>query len=168
MPDSSLSVNPSTTAVRPWPAGSSAYPVQVDIFEEQTAGEFAKYLNDITESLKTLQVTLGVNPAGSDGTVAIALANLHATITNMQGDQGDLAAEIALLASVPGPPNSFYKFTQASPATVWDITHNLGRKPSVTVVDSGGSPVEGEIDYLTDNRLTITFSSGFSGEASLS
>lgn len=52
-------------------------------------------------------------------------------------------------------------------AAVWEINHNLNRYPSVTVVDTGGSSVVGEIDYVDTNNLTITFSAATTGVAYL-
>lgn len=60
-----------------------------------------------------------------------------------------------------------YIHTQATPALVWTITHNLNKYPAVTVVDSGNSEVIGEIQYTNTNTLTVTFSSAFSGKAYL-
>lgn len=61
-----------------------------------------------------------------------------------------------------------YTHTQGTPANPWEITHNLGFFPNVTVVDSGGSVVEGDITYLSPNSLQIAFSGAFSGLAYLS
>ena len=58
-----------------------------------------------------------------------------------------------------------FTFTQSTAATTWNITHNLGKFPSVSVVDSGNSIVYGNIDYTSENALTITFSAAFSGKA---
>lgn len=66
-----------------------------------------------------------------------------------------------------GGSDVFYTHTQGSPATVWNIGHALGKFPSVTVVDSGGTTVQGEVAYVDANNLTITFSAGFSGKAYL-
>lgn len=60
-----------------------------------------------------------------------------------------------------------YTFTQLTPISVWLITHNLNKKPSVTIVDSANSVVVGEISYLDNNSLLVSFSSGFSGQAYL-
>ena len=60
-----------------------------------------------------------------------------------------------------------YIHTQNISSDEWEITHNLGKFPTVTVVDSGGSQVEGEINYLTSNHLTISFSAEFGGKAYL-
>lgn len=64
-------------------------------------------------------------------------------------------------------PGNTFVFNQASPATTWTITHNLNSYPSVTVVDSAGSVVEGDPQYLSSNAMTVTFSSAFSGAAYL-
>jgi len=61
----------------------------------------------------------------------------------------------------------YFIFNQNSPSTTWNITHNLARRPSVTVVDSAGTVVVGEVTYNSDNALTIQFSAGFSGQAYL-
>ena len=60
-----------------------------------------------------------------------------------------------------------FVFTQAIPSATWSITHNLGKFPSVTVVDSAGSTVEGGIQYISNNEIEITFVGAFSGKAYL-
>ncbi len=45
------------------------------------------------------------------------------------------------------------------------VAHNLGKYPSVTVIDSAGDEVEGLVDHTSINQLTITFSAPFSGVA---
>jgi hypothetical protein len=62
---------------------------------------------------------------------------------------------------------NYFRHVQGSPASIWNINHNLGRHPSVTVTDSGGDSAVGEIDYVDNNNLRITFSAGFAGEAYL-
>jgi hypothetical protein len=66
-----------------------------------------------------------------------------------------------------GSSFNYYVFNQNNPSATWTITHNLGRRPSVTVVDSAGTVVIGEVTYTSDNALTIRFSAGFSGQAYL-
>ena len=65
-------------------------------------------------------------------------------------------------------PSVAYHHTQGTSSAVWTITHNLGWYPNVTVQDSGGSIVEGEIAYTSTMSLTITFTGAFSGRAYLS
>ena len=65
-----------------------------------------------------------------------------------------------------------YTHNQSSVSNTWTITHNLNRFPSVTVVDSGNTVVEGTVVYNSNKQLTITFFSAgsplaFSGKAYL-
>jgi hypothetical protein len=69
---------------------------------------------------------------------------------------------------VPPPPVVSATFNQGTPADVWEITHNLDWYPNVTVMDSGGSTVEGDLIHLSTNALRLTFSGAFSGVAYLS
>lgn len=50
-----------------------------------------------------------------------------------------------------------YTHNQSSTSDTWVITHNLNRFPSVTVVDSGGTIVQGTVVYNSNKQLTITF-----------
>ena len=58
-----------------------------------------------------------------------------------------------------------FVYNQVTSSYVWEITHNLNKYPAVTVVDSGGSVVIGEIVYIDENNVRITFASAFSGKA---
>jgi hypothetical protein len=59
-------------------------------------------------------------------------------------------------------------FNQGVPSSLWQITHSLSFKPSVTVVDSAGHLVEGDVRYLSASAIEIEFAAGFSGTAYLS
>lgn len=48
--------------------------------------------------------------------------------------------------------------------TAQTINHNLGKFPSVTTVDSGGSHVFGDIQHTNKNSFTITFTASFTGK----
>lgn len=60
-----------------------------------------------------------------------------------------------------------YQHTQIQALSTWSITHNLQKFPSVTVVDSAGSKVTGEVDYIDINNLTVSFTAEFGGIAYL-
>lgn len=57
--------------------------------------------------------------------------------------------------------------TQAAASSEWTITHTLGGKPSVTIVDSANTVVYGEVQYLSNSQVTVIFSAPFSGYAYL-
>ena len=60
-----------------------------------------------------------------------------------------------------------YIHEQETPASVWTIQHNLGRYPSVTVVDTAGTEMVGDVQYVNENSVILTFRGTFSGTAYL-
>ena len=60
-----------------------------------------------------------------------------------------------------------YVHDQSVASDTWTITHNLGSYPSVTIIDSGGSEVEGSITYTSGNVIQLVFTSPFGGTAYL-
>ena len=60
-----------------------------------------------------------------------------------------------------------YIFEQAAASDVWEITHNLDKYPSVSVVDSANNIVSGSVWYVDKNRLEIIFNGAFTGKAYL-
>lgn len=69
--------------------------------------------------------------------------------------------------TLPGTGDVSYLHNQSLASDEWVITHNLGKYPSVTVVDSANDEVEGSINYVSINQLIVTFSAPFSGRAFL-
>jgi hypothetical protein len=65
------------------------------------------------------------------------------------------------------PGSDTYIHIQSAPSSVWSIAHPLLKFPSVTVVDSANNKVEGDINYVDTNNLTVTFSGSFAGKAYL-
>lgn len=60
-----------------------------------------------------------------------------------------------------------YIHVQAASSATWTIQHNMNKYPSVTIKDSAGSIVVGDVQYTDLNNITLTFSGAFSGEAYL-
>lgn len=64
-----------------------------------------------------------------------------------------------------GSGDKHYTHVQGASSATWTVNHNLSKYPSVTVVDSGGTEVEGEVNHINTNSLTISFTAAFSGTA---
>ena len=76
------------------------------------------------------------------------------------------------LPGPPGPPGagtpgSEHVHIQGVPSAVWDVEHNLGKHPAVTVVDSAHTELEADVIFLDLNHLTITFSGPTGGTATM-
>jgi hypothetical protein len=78
-----------------------------------------------------------------------------------------VSRNVTVSSGSPANPHATYTHTQASASSAWVITHNLNCFPSVTVVDSAGSVVFGEVEYITANQVRVTFAAAFGGKAYL-
>lgn len=78
-----------------------------------------------------------------------------------KGDKGDKGE--------PGPPGMSYSYehVQIMPSTVWTVSHNMSKYPGVTIVDSAGTKVIGDIQYVDQNTCLLQFTTAFSGKAYL-
>lgn len=72
-------------------------------------------------------------------------------------------------AGPQGPPGfgAGFNFTQSSDSDVWTINHNLGHKPLVQTFTVGGLEVVGEIHHISNNQVTVSFTTPMSGSARL-
>lgn len=58
-----------------------------------------------------------------------------------------------------------YAHNQSVSSSTWNVQHNLSKFPSVTVVLSTGQKGYGDVTYIDENNLTITFGGAESGKA---
>lgn len=109
----------------------------------------------------------------TEGTLIIDTDNVITTapyvINNITYDTGTDLTEIltSIVNTLTGVSNDTYIFTQDTPQTTWTINHTLARYPSVSIVDSSGNIVEGDVQYTSNNTIICTFSAGFAGKAYL-
>lgn len=82
-----------------------------------------------------------------------------------EGNKTVLKAQKTDIPSTVDDKTFFYE--QQTAASIWNVVHNMGKRPSVMVFDSANDEVHGDIFYNDDNRVTLTFSSSFSGVAIL-
>lgn len=92
--------------------------------------------------------------------VTVTQVNRNVTVT-------EAAANLLVTTGNVSSPHGTFTHSQNAPASTWVINHNLGCKPSVTIVDSAGNVQIGEVLYSSDNQITITFVSAFGGYAYL-
>jgi hypothetical protein len=75
--------------------------------------------------------------------------------------------DFAVFTLSSGLADKTFEFTQGVPAVTWNIQHNLGKFPSVSVVNNNNIVINGEITYIDNNNLTCNFSAAFAGKAYL-
>lgn len=96
----------------------------------------------------------------------IGLTHVSST-GSLEANQEYFISLLTLSGGGGGGGDKTYVFTQGVPSSTWTIEHKLGKFPSVSVVDSAKRVVNGTVDYIDDNNLTVTFSAPFSGQAFL-
>lgn len=98
-----------------------------------------------------------------------AIGNLNDLNTTNKQSLVDAINEAAQSGGGGGSVSSTpsFTYTQGSASDEWTIEHNLGKYPSVTIVDSGGNVVVGDVQYLSTNEISISFAGAFSGKAYL-
>lgn len=60
-----------------------------------------------------------------------------------------------------------YTHHQDLASDTWVIEHNMGKCPSVTVVDSAGEQVIADVQYISLNKVVVNFMGAFAGVAYL-
>lgn len=83
--------------------------------------------------------------------------------------KSDLVAAINELATHnPGSSTGIaYTHVQLVAETIWTVNHNLGMRPAVTILDSGGTEVEADVRHMNTNQLVIRFAIPVAGVARL-
>jgi hypothetical protein len=121
--------------------------------------------NTITANQTTNSVTVASvglqGPKGDTGNTG-AIGS-----TGSQGPQGPQGETGPQGPQGTGASHTTYTHNQNTSSATWTITHNLNCFPSVMVVDSAGSVVYGNIEYLDANSLRLTFVASFGGKAYL-
>lgn len=106
--------------------------------------------------------TLEIHDPGAAGPLGPTGPQGIQGVQGIQGIQGPTGPQ--------GEPSGpvFYQHTQYTASDTWTINHNLGYAPNVTVADSAGTIVEGDLQYVDGTTVIIRFSAEFSGSAYLS
>lgn len=81
-------------------------------------------------------------------------------------DQHPISAITGLEEALLNADKTFV-FEQGIASDTWNITHNLNKYPSVTVVDSAGNEVIAEVVYTDTNNCVVTMTAAFKGKAYL-
>ena len=102
---------------------------------------------------------------GQQQNVTITLPDTQRVSTVSQPTQTVTVLDKYSIVGLGTSADKNYVHLQSSPASTWTVTHNLNKRPSVTVVDSAEEIVFGEVEYISDNQVTLTFAGACSGKA---
>ena len=117
---------------------------------------FIAHIEDHNNPHATTASQVGAEPA---------LGNPTSNGYVLSSDTSGLRSWVAQTGGGGGGSDAYYMHTQSNAASTWTVAHNLGKKPSVSLTDSTGDEVYGNIHYDDDNQLTVTFSAALGGYA---
>jgi hypothetical protein len=111
--------------------------------------------------------SVSVSLRGSDQQSINARPNASVSIVNAGPIGPEGAQGIQGPQGRSGTGTETYIHNQMTPASEWIIVHSMGSYPSVTIVDSAGTVVVGDVVYTSSEELRVLFNSAFSGQAYL-
>ena len=104
------------------------------------------------------------------GDVTQVVVTTDATNITSSSD-GDITILNAVPATISVASGSSYRHihTQTVASDTWIVYHNLGSKPGgVSVVSNADEVVYGDVVYVSDDQLTVRFTSPFTGKVYIS
>lgn len=75
--------------------------------------------------------------------------------------------ELAARESGSSSTGIAYTHVQLVAEAAWTVNHNLGMRPAVAILDSGGTEVAADVMHMSTNQLVIRFAIPVSGTARL-
>jgi hypothetical protein len=116
----------------------------------------------MAEKVTVIQKTEKVNVTQKTNKVTVATKGT-------QGAKGDTGATGQTGSTGPaGTSGGSFRYEQQSESATWNINHNLGYHPAITIQDYGQNTIEGSIEYIDSTDVILTFSVPVSGYAYLS
>jgi hypothetical protein len=88
------------------------------------------------------------------------ISSVPTKLSELENDAGYITADDI-------PQQQPFIHEQLTPSSLWVINHNLSKYPSVTVTDSAGNVVVGDVKHVSLNTTEISFSAAFAGKAIL-
>ena len=136
----------------------------IDKLKVNNLANIDRDLKDLLAVLHNYQIptyvptNLPIPPYNWSAYNTVAWGNINGNIQN----QTDLWTILQTLTV----QNNYVHDQQVASAS-WVIVHNMGKKPSVSIVDTADDEVIAKVTYNSNNQVTLTFSSPISGKAYL-
>lgn len=132
----------------------------------------ARFVNDTA--------TVNVNPAEVQGTVGVKSGSVTGkvgvkttvVITEHEELSGRSKENQHPISAITGLQQALdrldtFVFEQAQASDIWEIQHNLGRYPSVEIVDTAGNKFFPAVKWVDENNIIVTMNGATKGKAYL-
>lgn len=112
-------------------------------------------------------IKISTSSSGSASIAASAWSSNYDALTNKPRINGNILEGDQTPEDLGIIEDKTYFHKQTIASDTWVIVHNLNKFPAVTVIDSAGCEVIGDVTYDNENQITIRFRGGFKGTATL-
>jgi len=99
----------------------------------------------------------------NDGLIQRYVGTAYDKIVAIYNHLDDLLELLQFYRDNTGVVDAEFVFEQTTPEEVWHIEHNLDKPVSVSFIQD----IEGTIEYVDNDHITITFSEPVAGSVSL-
>lgn len=134
----------------------------VESVDVNTVSEETNVTIDTTQNIDTVII----EPTVESLQVELAVVDNVTGVLSVNGKTGNVIIDYPDIN--PDPVNHVkYVHTQNTPSNQWNITHNLGFFPNVTILDNENRIIEADTQYLNINSVKIVMNVALSGVAYL-
>lgn len=135
---------------------------QVDSVDVNTVAEQTNITIDNTQNIDTIVLSEVVEGLQ----VELSVVDNVTGVLSVNGKTGNVIIDYPDI-NVDPVNHVKYVHTQVNASTQWNITHNLGFFPNVTVLDNANRIIEADTQYLNTNSVRIVMNVALSGTAYL-
>lgn len=135
---------------------------QVDSVDVNTVGEEVNITIDATQNVDTLVIEEQTEALQ----VELSVVDNVTGVLSVNGKTGNVIIDYPDINTDP-VNHVKYVHTQSTATNTWNITHNLGFFPNVTVLDNMNRIIEADTQYLNTNSVRIVMNVALSGVAYL-
>jgi hypothetical protein len=125
--------------------------------------------SEIVDAAQAAAIQSASSATLAEQRAAAALASAESALLSAElaTQKAAIAVAQAEAAAIAASQSSdkFYVHDQTSAEDTWNVQHNLNKFPAVSITDSAGDQVEGEVQYVGANLLLVKFSAPFAGRA---
>jgi hypothetical protein len=131
----------------------------------------AHFINDTTPvdvHGENEQTTVNVTSQTESKRVGVYSTGDHANLSGREKDnQHPINAITGLTEALQEVSDKTFVFEQGVASDTWFIKHNLGKYPSVSLVDSAGTQFDADVEYNDENTCTVRMNGATTGKAFL-
>ena len=92
---------------------------------------------------------------------------VNAAETSAQNASDSATAALGYAERAEAAANQHFVYEQGVASDTWVIEHNLGKYPSVSLVDSAGTQFDADVEYNDENTCTVRMNGATTGKAFL-